>query len=100
MVARGMVRGEGRTDGYYEKIIPFFDIGRFRFSADLAEPRQLEDIARERIAPHSNDLDRHFALTVATFDEVGKAKDAAYPNATPFKAVLNRAKPWVDNLMN
>ena len=48
LVARGMVRGEGGTEGYHERIVPL----RHRTLQVFGRPggpKQLEDIARERI---------------------------------------------------
>ena len=53
LVARGMVRGEGGTDGYHEKIIPL----QHRTLQIFGRPggaKTLEDIARERIERISN----------------------------------------------
>ena len=48
LVARAMVRGQGKTEGYYERIIPLRPKAMRVFGRQGA-PKELADIARERI---------------------------------------------------
>ena len=48
LVARAMVRGQGKTEGYYERIIPLRP-KVMRVFGRLGAPKELADIARERI---------------------------------------------------
>ena len=48
LVARGMKRGEGKTDGYFERQVPM-DAWTVRALVDEGERKRLGEIARERI---------------------------------------------------
>ena len=49
LVARAMVRGQGKTEGYYERVIPINQKAR-RAMMTRASTQELGDIAKERIA--------------------------------------------------
>ncbi len=49
LVARGMVRGQGKTEGYYERIIPLKPRTRSAAFGSSQEAQRLHDLARERI---------------------------------------------------
>ena len=89
LVARGMVRGEGGTAGYHERVIPLKPktaqvFGRGGGTDDIA------DIARERVAQIGKikTILRH---SIATFAAHGESN-----NTSPEQR--SRANPWSDNL--
>ena len=89
LVARGMVRGEGGTAGYHERVIPLKPktvqvFGRGNGTDDIA------DIARERIAQIGKvkTILRH---AIATFAAHGESNDASPEQRA-------RANPWSDRL--
>lgn len=89
LVARGMVRGEGGTAGYHERVIPLKPktvqvFGRGAATDDIA------DIARERISDVGKvkSILRH---SIATFAAHGESSD----NRPEQRA---RANPWSDRL--
>ena len=94
LVARGMVRGEGGTEGYHERIIPL----RHRTLQVFGRPggpKQLEDIARERIQQVGTvkNILRH---AVATFAAKGNSDFAAHRNGHPSPNQL--AQTWANRL--
>ena len=94
LVARGMVRGEGGTEGYHERIIPL----RHRTLQVFGRPggsKQLEDIARERIQQVGTvkNILRH---AVATFAAKGNSDFAAHRNGQPSPNQL--AQTWANRL--
>ncbi len=89
LVARGMVRGEGGTAGYHERIIPLKPktaqvFGRDRGVDDIA------DIARARVAQIGKvkTILRH---AIATFAAHGESNDTSSEQRA-------RANPWSDRL--
>ena len=89
LVARGMVRGEGGTAGYHERVIPLKPktvqvFGRGGGTDDIA------DIARERVAQIGKvkTILRH---AIATFAAHGESNDASPEQRA-------RANPWSDRL--
>ena len=89
LVARGMVRGEGGTAGYHERVIPLKPktvqvFGRGSGTDDIA------DIARERVAQIGKvkTILRH---AIATFAAHGESNDASPEQRA-------RANPWSDRL--
>ena len=97
LVARGMVRGEGGTEGYHERIIRL----RPRTLQVFGRPggiKTLEDISRERIQRIS-DVEGILRRSVATFAAKGKARETGSPNDIDIKDEhWSRAKLWVDKL--
>ena len=94
LVARGMVRGEGGTEGYHERIVPL----RHRTLQVFGRPggpKQLEDIARERIQQVGTvkSILRH---AVATFAAKGNSDFGAHRNGKPSPNDL--AQPWANRL--
>ena len=65
LVARGMVRGEGGTEGYHERVIPLKPKTAQVFSHG-GGTQELEDIARERVAD-AGKVQRILRRAVATF---------------------------------
>ena len=89
LVARGMVRGEGGTSGYHERVIPLKPtiaeiFGRGGNRDDIG------DIARERIADIGKvkTILRH---SIATFAAHGESSDTSPEQRA-------RANPWSDRL--
>ncbi len=94
LVARGMVRGEGGTEGYHERIVPL----RHRTLQVLGSPgvaKQLEDIARERLQQVGTvkNILRH---AVATFAARGNSDFNAHRNGQPSPNQL--AQTWANRL--
>lgn len=85
LVARGMVRGEGGTEGFHERIIPLRH-RTLQIFGRPGGPKTLEDISRERIERIS-DVAGVLRRAVATFAAGGKANDIKEEH-------WNRAKPW------
>ncbi len=88
LVARGMIRGEGGTEGYHERIIPF------RHKAALVFGRsdshcELGDIARERIVQIGR-IKNILRRAVATFSA---RSESGIRNED-----WSRADPWRDKL--
>ena len=73
LVARGMVRGEGGTEGYHERIIPLKPKTMQVFGRG-GGTKELEDIARERIANVGNvqSILRHALAIFATHADDGR----------------------------
>ena len=89
LVARGMVRGEGGSEGYHERIIPL----RPRTLQVFGRPggtKTLEDISRERIE-RINIVQRFLRHAVAAFAAGGKTEGIADEHRA-------RANPWADKL--
>ena len=84
LVARGMVRGEGGTSGYHERTIPLRPKVMQVFGRPEG-PKELEDLARERIA------------------DIGKVQSILRNAIAAFAAYGNgsngsRANPWANKL--
>ena len=89
LVARGMVRGEGGTAGYHERIIPLKP-ETIQVFGRPASKQELEDIARERIKQIGT-IKRILRHAVATFVAHGKSNDTSAEQ----RALAN---PWADKL--
>ena len=94
LVARGMVRGEGGTEGYHERIIPLkpktmLALGR------AGGAQELGDIARDRVAQIGivQSILRHAVATVAAH---GNSDPKIHRNGKPSPNDL--ARPWVAQL--
>ena len=81
LVARGMVRGEGGTEGYYERIIPLKPETARVFGRG-GNPKEIEDLSRERIREISivQGILRH---AIATFAAGGDSNRASHRNGKP-----------------
>ena len=89
LVARGMLRGEGSTGGYHERVIPL----RRRMLLLLGSQRAdslLSDLARQRIE-QSAIVQRALRYGIAAFASGGS-------NRAPTREELSRAGPWVAKL--
>ena len=89
LVARGTVRGEGKTEGYHERIIPL----RHRTLQIFGRPgsaKQLEDIARERIERIAV-AQRILRHAVSVFAAGGKTESIPDEHRA-------RANPWANKL--
>lgn len=89
LVARAMVRGSGKTEGYHERIIPFREevvrpIGRGSGSKEFG------DMARERIA-QVRIVQKILRHAVSSFAAGGKTSDIS-------KDYRDRANPWANKL--
>ena len=94
LVARGMVRGEGGTEGYHERIIPLKP--KTMHALGRAEGAQeLGDIARDRIAQIGivQSILRHAVATAAAH---GNSDPKIHRNGNPSPNDL--ARPWVAQL--
>ena len=93
LIARGMVRGEGGTAGYHERVVPM----RRAMAQSMGRPqaKQLEDLARERIEQVGivKNILRH---AIATFAAKGNSDFAAHRNGKPSPNEL--AQPWANKL--
>ena len=94
LVARGMVRGEGGTEGYHERIIPLKPktmqaLGRARGAQELG------DIAKDRITQIGivQSILRHAVATLAAH---GYSDPKMHRNGNPSPNDL--ARPWVAQL--
>ena len=89
LVARGMVRGQGKTEGYHERIVPLKKkvIGAFGRAGGA---RDLGDIARERIEQIRN-TQRILRHAVWTFAAGGKTEGVS-------DEVRALANPWANRL--
>ncbi len=89
LVARGMVRGEGGTAGYHERVIPLKPTTAQVFRRG-GNKKEIGDIARERIEQVGKvkSVLRH---AIATFLARGESADTS-----PEQRAL--ANPWVDKL--
>ncbi len=94
LVARGVVRGEGGTEGYHERIIPLRP-KTIQVFGRTGGPKELEDIARERIADIRN-TQRILRRAVATFAAHGDSQPSAHRNGKPSPNDI--ASPWVNRL--
>ena len=88
LVARGMVRGEGGTEGYHERTIPLKPKTVQIFGR--GGTKELEDIARERVADVGK-VQRSLRQAVATFAARGN-RGAIGPEH------WNLANPWANRL--
>ena len=89
LVARGMVRGEGGTSGYHERVIPLKPQMAQIFGR-RGNREEIGDIARERIA----DIDKVKTIlrhAIATFAAHGESSDTSPEQRS-------RANPWSDKL--
>ena len=89
LVARGMVRGEGGTAGYHERIIPL----RHRTLQIFGRPggvKTLEDISRERIKRIAG-VQRILRHAVSVFAAGGQTEGIADEHRA-------RANPWANKL--
>ena len=89
LVARGMVRGEGRTAGYHERVIPL----RHRTLQVFGRPggrEELSDLARKRIE-HISVVEGILRHAVSVFAAGGKTRDIADEHRT-------RANKWANKL--
>ena len=89
LVARGMVRGEGGTSGYHERVIPLRPKTAQIFGRG-GNRQDMGDIARERIADIGKvkTILRH---AIATFAAHGESSDTSPEQRS-------RANPWSDKL--
>ena len=89
LVARGVVRGQGKTEGYHERIIPL----KAKTIGAFGRPRGVEelgDIARDRIN-QVRTVQRILRHAVWTFAAGGKMEGVADEHR-------DRANPWANKL--
>ena len=89
LVARAMVRGQGKTEGYYERIIPLRQRAAQAFGR-AGGAQELGDLARERIEQIAK-VKGILRLGIATFAAGGRAE-------RPSDEHRSRARPWADKL--
>ena len=89
LVARGMVRGEGGTEGYHERIIPLRQKTVQLFGRS-GGPKELGDLAKERIEQIAK-VKGILRLAIATFAAGGRAE-------RPSDEHRSLARPWADKL--
>ena len=89
LVARGMVRGQGKTEGYHERIVPFRE-KVFRVMGRTAAMQELGEIARQRIEEVGKvqGILRH---AVSVFAAGGSTDSVS-------KEHRARANPWANKL--
>ncbi len=85
LVARGMVRGQGKTEGYHERIIPFREEVVPRMTR-----QEFGDIARERITDVGK-VQRILRHAVSVFAAGGNTDSVSDEHRA-------RANPWADRL--
>ena len=89
LVARGMVRGQGKTEGYHERIVPF----RERVMRAIGRPggvEELGDLARDRIEEIRR-VQRILRHAVSVFASGGKTDGVG-------EEYRDRANPWANRL--
>ena len=89
LVARGMVRGEGSTAGYHQRIVPFRQ-KTIRFLRTLDSSQQVGKIARERIEQIAI-VQRGLRYAISVFAAGGKTDGIAEEHRA-------RANPWANKL--
>ena len=94
LVARGMVRGQGGTQGYHERVIPLRQ-RTLQVFGRTGGPQQLGDIARKRIyqVRQVEDILQH---AIATFAAHGDSDRNSHRNRRP--SANNMARIWVNQL--
>ncbi len=90
LVARGMVRGQGKTEGYHERIVPFKRDVLARAFGRVGGREELGKIAAERIADVRK-VQRILRHAIWTFAAGGKTEGVG-------KEQRDRADPWADKL--
>ena len=98
LVARGMVRGEGGTEGYHERIIPLRPKVMRVFGRQGA-PNELEDIARERIGDVGKvqSILRHAIATFACHADESRAS-AVLRSRAQDNPLRRKVDEWVGKL--
>jgi len=88
LLARALVRGKGKTEGYYERVIPIRD--SIRASLGHRPSREIGDIAAEHIREIATiqSILRH---AISVFAAGGKSEDISDEHR-------RRARPWSDRL--
>ena len=94
LVARGMVRGEGGTAGYHQRIIRLRPKTIQRFGQPGGR-QVIEDISRERIVDVRN-VQRILRHAIATFAAHGDSRRGEHRNGNPSPNDL--ANPWTSRL--
>ncbi|MDE2992715.1 MAG: type I-E CRISPR-associated protein Cse1/CasA, partial [Chloroflexota bacterium] len=89
LVARGMVRGQGKTEGYHERIVPFKEKA-FRVMGRPAAMQELGDIARQRIEEVGK-VQRILRHAVSVFAAGGSTDSVSDEHRS-------RANPWANKL--
>ena len=89
LVARGVVRGEGGTTGYHERIVPLRHKASLVFGRGSAD-KMMGDIARDRVAQigRVQTILRH---AIATFANRGEPNEIR-------SEIWSLANPWTDKL--
>ena len=92
LVARAMVRGQGKTEGYHERIVEIGHKGPRTKSAMLggAASQELGEIANKRIEEVGK-VQRILSHSIQTFLARGDAEDASPEHR-------NLARPWLNRL--
>ena len=89
LVARGMVRGQGKTEGYHERVIPIRHRARTAMLGHRRDP-ELGEIANDRIN-QIGIVQRILSHAIQTFLARGESE-----GASPEQRAL--ARPWRDRL--
>lgn len=89
LVARAMVRGQGKTEGYYERLIPLRPMV-LRARSSSSGRQDLGDIARERITEVGK-IQRILRHAIATFIARGNSDNTSTEHRS-------RANPWANKL--
>ncbi len=98
LVARGMVRGEGGTEGYHERVIPLRQKTIQAFGRDSGT-KELGDLAKERIEKIGivQGILRHAIATFATWSDSGRTNTVlrSRPQDNPLRKKIDE---WVSKL--
>ena len=82
LVARGIVRGEGGTAGYHERVIPMRRAMAESLKRESPEAERLKEIAEDRIS-QIDKVKKILRHAVATFAARGNSDFAAHRNGRP-----------------
>ena len=94
LVARGMVRGEGRTKGYHERVISLRPKVAQAFGSPISL-KELDDIARERVE-NVGKVKNILRDAIATF--IVKGNNLSSLKAKDRQRIGQEAQPWSDKL--
>lgn len=89
LLARGLVRGQGKTEGYHERLVPLSRIVRRGLRADAADP--VAEIAKQRVLM-AGEVQRHvlkralFSLFQNGPDKIDFGQDSSNRKANAFLA--------------
>ena len=91
LVARGMVRGQGKTEGYHERIIPFSEKAVARAFGRAGDVKEIGEIARRRVDQVAivRGILRHAVSTAAAGGDANNIGDEHRARANPWANKLD-----------